>query len=100
MLTQERKRQKQLSRGALRKGCSKNMQHTYRRTPTLKHDLNKATSKLHETMPWQGCPCKSTVYLQNTPSTKHLWTAASEEREVLKIIYKKFYVKVYENLLE
>ena len=51
MLTQERKRQKQLSRGALRKGCSENMQQTNRRTPTPKHDLNKATSKLHETMP-------------------------------------------------
>ena len=47
----------------------------------------------------KGAPSKSTAYLQ-TPPKEHLWMAASQEREVSKSIYKKIYVKFYENLLE
>ena len=100
MLTKERKRQKQLSRGALRKGRFKNTQQTHRRTPTPKHDLNKTASQLHETMPRHGRPRKSNAYLQNTPhknTSRRL--LLKREREVSKSIYTKFYIKVYENLL-
>ena len=99
MLTKERKRQKQLSRGTLRKGRSENMQQTHRRTPTPKHDLNKAASQLHETMPRHGRPRKSTAYLQNTP---HRNTSGRLllKREISKSIYKKFCIEVYESLLE
>ena len=100
MLTKERKRQKQLSRGALRKGRSENTQQTHRRTPTPKHDPNKAASQLHETMPRQGRPPQIHCILTEHLPQEHLWTTASKEREVSKSIYKKFYIKVYENLLE
>ena len=81
MLTKERKRQKQLSRGALRKGRSENTQQTHRRTPTPKHDLSEAASQLHETMPRQGRPPLIHCILPEHPPQEHLWTAASEERE-------------------
>ena len=89
MLTKERKRQKQLSRGALRKKRSENTQQTHRRTPTPKHDLSKAASQLHETMPRQGCPPQIHCILTEHPPQEHLWTAASEEREK----YRKVYIK-------
>ena len=100
MLTKERKRQKQFSRGALRKGHSKNMQQIHRRTPMPKHDLNKTALQLHETMPQEGSPTQIHCILIEHSPQEHLWMAASEEREVSKSIYKKFYIKVYENLLE
>ena len=68
MLTKERKRQKQLSRGTLRKGHSENMQQTHKRILMPKHDPNKAASQLHETMPQHGHSHKSTAYLQRERS--------------------------------
>ena len=41
------KNKKQPSRGALRKRCSENMQHIYRRTPIPKCDFNKIAMKLY-----------------------------------------------------
>ena len=40
------KKQKQLSRGALRKSCSENIQQIYRRTPMPKYDFNKVATLL------------------------------------------------------
>ena len=40
-------RQKQSSRGVLRKRCSENMQQIYRRTPMPKSDFNKVALQLY-----------------------------------------------------
>ena len=40
-------RQKKPSRGVLKKGCSKNMQQVYRRTPMLKCDFNKVVKQFY-----------------------------------------------------
>ena len=100
MLTKERKRHKQLSRGPLRKGHSKNMQQTHRRTPTPKHDLNKTTSQLHETMPQHGHPCKSTAYLQNTPHKNTSGWLLLKREKYRKVYIKNFrlkFMKIYQN---
>ena len=100
MLTKERKRQNQVSRGYLRKRRSENTQQTHRRTPTVKHDLNKDSSKLHKTMLRQGCSPQLRCILTEHHAQEYLRLVVSEEREVSKSIYKKFYSKVYETLLE
>ena len=41
------KRNKQLSRGVLRKRCSENVQQIYRRTPMPKCDFNKAALRFY-----------------------------------------------------
>ena len=48
-----------------------------------------------ETMPRQGLPPQIHCIL-----TEHPYKNTFEEREVSKSLYKKFYIKVYENLLE
>ena len=59
--------QKQPSRGVLRKICSKNMQHIYRRTPKPKCDFNKVAKQLYWncTSAWV-LSCKFAAYFQNT----------------------------------
>ena len=44
-VSSQKKVQKQFSRGALRKGCSENMQQIYRRTPMLESDFNKVAEQ-------------------------------------------------------
>ena len=63
--------QKQSSRGVLRKRCSVIMQQIYRRTSMPKCDCR------NHTLTWVFS-CKFTAYFQNTFSSEHLWTAASE----------------------
>ena len=65
-------------RSVLRKKCSKNMQHTYRRTPMSKWDFNQVSVQLY----WNCSSarvfsCKFAAYFQNTFSQEHLWMAVS-----------------------
>ena len=73
------KKQKQPSRGVLRRSCSENLQQTYRRTPKPKSDFNKVAKQLYwsHTSAWVFS-CKFAAYFQNTFSWEHLWVAASE----------------------
>ena len=59
------KRQKQPSRGVLRKKCSKIIQKIYRRTPTLKCDFNNWS----HTWVWEFS-CKFAAYFQRTACEK------------------------------
>ena len=94
--------QNQPSRGLLRKRCSENMQHIYRRTSMPKCDSKKVAliflienecnarvfyvhflSKILKQLYWNHTlarvfSCKFAVYLRNTLwCEEHLWTAAS-----------------------
>ena len=64
------KRQKQPSRGVLRKSCSEDMQQIYRRTTMPKCDFHKDAKKLY----WINL----LNYFQNIFLYKHLWRIASE----------------------
>ena len=70
--------QKQLSRTVLKKRCSENMQHIYRRTPIPKCDFNKVALQLYWncTLTCVFC-CKFATYFQNTFSKEDRWVAAS-----------------------
>ena len=71
-------KQKQPSRGVLRKRCYGNMQQIYRQTPMPKWGFNKDALQLYLnlTSVWL-LPCKLAAYFQNTFSKEHLWRAAS-----------------------
>ena len=60
-------KQKQPSRGVLKKTCSENMQQIYRRTPMLKCDFNQFAKQLYwnRTSAWVYS-CKFAAYFQNT----------------------------------
>ena len=71
-------KQKQTTRGVLRKKFSKNMQ-IYRRTLMPKCDFNKVTSQLYwnHTSVWVFS-CKFAAYFQDKCLQEHPWRTASE----------------------
>ena len=76
--------QKQPSRGVLRKSCSENMQHIYKRTPMPKSDFNKVAVHFN----WNHA---SASYFQNTfflgrPQEGCFWIVYVFPKVPLKII--------------
>ena len=62
----ENNRQKQSSRGVLRKWCSKNKQQIYRRTPIPKCDFNNMQSNFIEITLRHGCSPVNLLYIFRT----------------------------------
>ena len=71
--------QKQSSRGALRKRCSKYMQQIYRRTPMPKCEFKKVGEQLYwnRTSAWM-LSRNFAAYFQNIFSKEQIWVAASK----------------------
>ena len=62
--------QKQLSRTVLKKRCSENMQHIYRRTPMLECDFNKVTWNFMKITLRHGCSLVNLLHIFRTPFLK------------------------------
>ena len=111
MLTQERKRQKQLLRGVLKKRCSENTQQTHRRIPTPKRYVIsiKLPCNSIEIIPWQGCPLQIHCILSGhaptptpsatSPKNTSGWLLLKREK-YQKVYIKNFilkFMKIYQN---
>ena len=59
--------QKHPYRGVLRKGCSENMHHFYRRTPTLKCDFNKVAKQFYWNRTSVWCSPINLLHIFRTP---------------------------------
>ena len=68
-------KQKQFSRGLLRKTCSENIQHIFKETPMLNCDFNKVSVKQHYWHHTSACvlSCKFAAYFQNTFAKITFW---------------------------
>ena len=63
--------QKQLSRGVLRKRCSKHMQQSHWRTPMLKCDFTKVARNFIEIALWHGCSSLNLLHIFRAPFSKN-----------------------------